>query len=194
MRGRLAASRSPFDTFAACIRQVPAGADITDGETFTLNDGKNELTWEWDDNASVLPGHIAIPFVGTETKDQVAALIIAHCLGPAWTYGWLDIEWWPLDYQQQGNPWFQLVSHRSHPGMYGWGLRFATTMAHMTVAGWGQWYMTGNGYYPGALNAWGRSWFSIRWGLSRGVGAIAEPRHPTPPDHQPPIEPQGPPE
>src|SRR5688572_3859303 len=53
-----------------------AGADLVDGETFTLDDGVNPPTvFEFDDDASVTSGNVAVTFAGGDTAAQVATAI-----------------------------------------------------------------------------------------------------------------------
>ena len=53
-----------------------SGANLVDGETFTLDDGVNTPTvFEFDDDASVTSGNVAVTFAGGDTAAQVAAAI-----------------------------------------------------------------------------------------------------------------------
>ncbi len=59
-----------------------AGASLVDGETLTLDDGVNTPTvFEFDSNAAVSPGNIAVTFVGGDTATQVRDAIIAAVNG-----------------------------------------------------------------------------------------------------------------
>ncbi len=61
---------------------VVAGASLVDGETFTLNDGVNTPTvFEFDDDASVTAGNVAVAFTGGDTTAQVRDAIIAAIAG-----------------------------------------------------------------------------------------------------------------
>jgi hypothetical protein len=56
---------------------APAGADISDGKTFTLSDGINQLTFEFDlasDN-KVTTGNVRIPFSVTDRPEVIAKKI-----------------------------------------------------------------------------------------------------------------------
>jgi hypothetical protein len=65
-----------------------AGTNLIDGETFTLSDGLNAATvFEFDDNASVLPGNIAVTFVSGDTASQVATTMRAAINGVGSTLG-----------------------------------------------------------------------------------------------------------
>lgn len=51
-----------------------AGANLIDGETFTISDGVHAAkVFEFDDNASVLPGHVAVTFTAGDSANTVAA-------------------------------------------------------------------------------------------------------------------------
>lgn len=53
----------------------PAGADLVDGETFTLNDGINSATvFEFDSGGGVTGANVAIAFTGVETATQIRDL------------------------------------------------------------------------------------------------------------------------
>lgn len=59
-----------------------AGADLVDGETFTLDDGVNAPTvFEFDSNASVTPGNVAVTFTGADSADDVRDAILAAVNG-----------------------------------------------------------------------------------------------------------------
>jgi hypothetical protein len=63
------------------------GANTTDQETITINDGTTELILEFDDNAALVtvagPGQtvVGITFTGAETADQMRDLVIAAING-----------------------------------------------------------------------------------------------------------------
>lgn len=58
------------------------GADLVDGETFTLDDGTNPATiFEFDSNSSVTAGNVAVTFAGGDTATQVRDAIIAAING-----------------------------------------------------------------------------------------------------------------
>lgn len=55
-----------------------AGAALIDGETVTVNDGTNPaVVFEFDNDASVAPGHTAITFTEGSTRGDVQAALIA---------------------------------------------------------------------------------------------------------------------
>lgn len=59
---------------ASLTMTAPAGADIKDGETFTVTDAQgNTATFEFVINAAPILGDIVIPILGTETNQQIAA-------------------------------------------------------------------------------------------------------------------------
>lgn len=63
-----------------------AGANLVDGETFTLNDGVHAPTiFEFDSNASVTPGNIAVTFTGGDSATTVRGAIISAINGVAGT-------------------------------------------------------------------------------------------------------------
>jgi hypothetical protein len=69
--------------------EAVAGGVLTDGETFTLSDGVNTpTTFEFDDNASVTPGNVAIVFAAPDTADIVAGAIATAVNG---VVGTLDV-------------------------------------------------------------------------------------------------------
>lgn len=61
---------------SAAISAGP-GSGLVDGDTFQLSDGVGSETYEFDSNASVTPGNIAVTFTGGQTAAQVAATITA---------------------------------------------------------------------------------------------------------------------
>lgn len=68
---------SNFDTNDRLTRQttvtLPAGASLTDTSTFVVGDGVNQLTFEFDSNGSVSPGHVAVAFTPGDSAGKVAA-------------------------------------------------------------------------------------------------------------------------
>src|SRR5205085_11786012 len=63
---------------------APNGSNIADGQTFTLDDGVNRVTFEFDEVAlpgnpglpvSVIPGNQRIPFTSNDTADTIAIAI-----------------------------------------------------------------------------------------------------------------------
>lgn len=59
-----------------------AGSLLVDGETFTLNDGIHTPTvFEFDSNAAVSPGNVAVTFTGGDSASTVAAAILAAING-----------------------------------------------------------------------------------------------------------------
>lgn len=59
-----------------------AAASLIDGETFTLNDGVHAATvFEFDSNATVTVGHVAVTFSGGNTATQIRDAIIAAVNG-----------------------------------------------------------------------------------------------------------------
>jgi hypothetical protein len=82
----VAGTPSLVDSAAADIRAFPtpatgtltavAGSLLVDGETFTLPDGVGQTgVFEFDDDGSVTPGNILVPFDATMTADQVAVAV-----------------------------------------------------------------------------------------------------------------------
>ncbi len=66
---------------AGSITTIP-GADLSDGETFTLDDGTNTpVVFELDSNASVGGGHEAVVFTALDTATEVRDAIIAAING-----------------------------------------------------------------------------------------------------------------
>jgi hypothetical protein len=77
---RLTANLPTPDVKATGTITAIAAASLVDGETFVLNDGVNPaVTFEFDNNASVVPSAILRPvnFTGVETAAQMKAAIIA---------------------------------------------------------------------------------------------------------------------
>jgi len=61
-----------------------SGANLNDGETFTLNDGVNSATvFEFDSGGGVTGGHVAVPFTSGDSAATVAASIITAINGVA---------------------------------------------------------------------------------------------------------------
>jgi hypothetical protein len=79
---RLTQNLPAASTFASGSITAVAGASLVDGETFTLNDGTNTPTiFEFDSNASVVGGHVAVTFTGGDSAATVAAAIRAAING-----------------------------------------------------------------------------------------------------------------
>lgn len=54
-----------------------AGADLLDGQTFTISDGHQSVVFEFDDDVSVLAGHISVPFDSMlDSADDVRDAVI----------------------------------------------------------------------------------------------------------------------
>ncbi len=65
------------DVQATGVITTVVGANLVDGETFTLNDGTNPASvFEFDDDASVTPGNIAVTFTAGDTATQVRDAIV----------------------------------------------------------------------------------------------------------------------
>lgn len=62
------------------INAVP-GSALVDAQTFTLNDGVTATVFEFDDNATVTPGRIAVPFTSGDTESEVAQAIFTAING-----------------------------------------------------------------------------------------------------------------
>lgn len=63
---------------------VVAGASLVDGETFTLNDGAHAAkVFEFDSNAAVTPGNVAVTFTGGDSVATIKAAVIAAINGAA---------------------------------------------------------------------------------------------------------------
>lgn len=58
-----------------------AGASLVDGETFTIDDGTTSVVFEFDSNASVGGGNVAVTFTGGMTAAQVATAMITAING-----------------------------------------------------------------------------------------------------------------
>lgn len=67
--------------FGTTTLDAPAGANVLDGDTFAIFDGRHTLTFEFDRNGSVAAGNVAIAFKGTETPEAMAQLIYAAING-----------------------------------------------------------------------------------------------------------------
>ncbi|MBM4088790.1 MAG: hypothetical protein FJ276_05075, partial [Planctomycetes bacterium] len=76
-----------FDTndrlVQATTLKAPAGSAIVDGQTFTISDGRNALTFEYDRNGSVLEGRVAVPFTTADLAENVALSIRNAINSPA---------------------------------------------------------------------------------------------------------------
>ncbi len=172
MNGRRTNLRVPFDTFAASIRDCPDAAGIDHAETLTINDGLRQVIFRVNkDGGGVLPGTVEWPVT---TGDSAATVFAAlwSALSTQIGLGVLELDPVPNG-AIPGATGCWLYSHRSHPGMYGRGALFATTVAGLTVVGWGHEYID-----RGGRSAYGRSWWPIRWGLLRGWTAIRPPPPP----------------
>jgi hypothetical protein len=53
---------------------VPAGSQVTDGDTIMINDGNHlPVTFEYDSNGAITAGNVAITFLVGDTQDMIAA-------------------------------------------------------------------------------------------------------------------------
>jgi hypothetical protein len=60
------------------------GALLVDGETFTLDDGVNPaVVFEFDDDSTVVPGNVPVPFTALSTANQVRDTILSSVHGAA---------------------------------------------------------------------------------------------------------------
>lgn len=72
----------PYRLASTALITLLEGADMADGDYFTIDDGTNPaLSFEFDDDASVTPGRVGITFTGTETFAEMRALIVAAING-----------------------------------------------------------------------------------------------------------------
>ena len=63
------------NTAASGTLTFPAGSAISDGDTFTLNDGVNGATiFEWDSGGGVVGGHVSVAYTGGESATQIRDL------------------------------------------------------------------------------------------------------------------------
>ncbi|MFK7735351.1 MAG: hypothetical protein AB8B50_04935, partial [Pirellulaceae bacterium] len=80
------AASTAFDTNHRHTQQTtfiaPSGAEVADGQTFTLSDGINVVTFEFDDNAitsgsadGIAQGNVALPFNSTDSAEELALTI-----------------------------------------------------------------------------------------------------------------------
>ena len=60
------------------------GANLTDGQTFTVSDGQTTVTFEFDNNAAVAAGHVAVPFTAVDSATTIATSIAAAINNPAY--------------------------------------------------------------------------------------------------------------
>jgi len=67
-------SVTPNLTYEGSVTTV-AGADLVDGDYFTLNDG-GAYVFEFDNDATVTPGRIGITFTGAESADGIRDLVV----------------------------------------------------------------------------------------------------------------------
>jgi hypothetical protein len=58
--------------FAAGQLTAGAGAAISDGDNFSINDGTNTIVFEFDNNGVTTIGRVPVPFTGGDTAAQVA--------------------------------------------------------------------------------------------------------------------------
>ncbi len=56
---------------------VPTGAQVADGEAFTINVGGTQIAFEFDNNSSVAAGAIAVPYAQDYSQYQMAAQLMA---------------------------------------------------------------------------------------------------------------------
>lgn len=54
---------------------VPSGGSISDGDTIAISDGTTTVTFEFDDNASVVGGNVAVTFTSGDTAATVASAL-----------------------------------------------------------------------------------------------------------------------
>lgn len=170
--GRKCPLRHPFETFAASLQDFPDATGVVDGDTLTINDGLQEIVFEVEKDAAggVLPGHVAWPV----TTGDTAAMVFESwwdqlmALAPA-----LDFEARYVGILGVDAVSALFFSHRSHPGMYGRGALWASTVAAIVVNGWGA-----ENTDAGGRNSYGRIWFPIRWGLSRAWASAELPQPP----------------
>lgn len=55
---------------------TPAGALLVDGETFVIDDGNGPVTFEFDDDATIVAGNVIVSFTAADTADVVRDAII----------------------------------------------------------------------------------------------------------------------
>ncbi|GAB5405863.1 MAG: hypothetical protein Aurels2KO_40940 [Aureliella sp.] len=65
----------PATTWAFEIPEAGPRGAILDGHSFTISDGRNTVTFEYDTDGSVQPGRTAIDFTSAVTADDVAGLL-----------------------------------------------------------------------------------------------------------------------
>jgi hypothetical protein len=66
---------TPTLTQTASITTL-AWAALVDGETFTIDDGTTAGVFEFDSNAAITPGNVAVTVAGTEDADAIRDLIV----------------------------------------------------------------------------------------------------------------------
>ncbi len=76
-----------FDTNERLAQQTtlvpPAGADITEGQTFTISDGLSTLTFEYDEDGTVVEGNVRVVFDASYGANEVGQSIRDAVNGPA---------------------------------------------------------------------------------------------------------------
>ena len=53
-----------------------SGSEISDGDTFTLSNGSNTLTFEFNSTGGIGDGNIAVSYLATDDPEQIAASIL----------------------------------------------------------------------------------------------------------------------
>ncbi len=67
---------SAFDIPATALAiAVPPGLAVQDGETFTVSDGNNTVTFELDRNGTIVPGNIPVDIASATSTAQVAQIM-----------------------------------------------------------------------------------------------------------------------
>lgn len=75
---------APALAFATGTITAVAGANLVDGETFTIKNQRGiSVTFEFDSNSSVTAGRVAVAFTGADTSTTVATAIAAAISGVA---------------------------------------------------------------------------------------------------------------
>lgn len=78
LNGATATTSAPALSFATGTITAVSGANLVDGETFTITNRRGvKVTFEFDSNSAVTAGNVAITFAGGDTNATVATAIAA---------------------------------------------------------------------------------------------------------------------
>ena len=74
----------PSNTNTTATITAVSGANLVDGETFTISRGGTTITFEFDSNSSYTAGRVPVVFAGGDTSTQVATAIALAITNTTW--------------------------------------------------------------------------------------------------------------